>query len=439
MKIDAVTNWSPDQWAEDPEVIKQAKVDASANITDFNLELVKKFLPDARKLAGSLNVDIEVGGTVGEVKPSGTITLTGAALEMTDPAIPRFKDGSMKVIATPEKLTLETLQASVSGGDLKINGELDLVDGKPSNLDFSIIGKELPARRDESMIIRLNTNISIKGPWETASISGKIGIVDSIFYKDIEILPIGVPFNQPSEPSLPSVDTPSAGEPTAAIPAPFRDWSLDLNLATESAFLIRGNLATGQVFVKVDVGGTVGKPRPDGEATIWKAEAKLPFSTLKIKEGTVEFRPDNPFDPVLNIHGESTIRPYEVKVYIYGPVSNPKVLPTSNPPLPESEIMTLVATGTTTSGFTDPEAATARAAQLLIEEIRNGRVKYVKSLGPLLKVIEKVEFQVGEKDPYSSTKYNSATINLDDQWLVRAGISDEGNTRTTLIYLFRFR
>jgi hypothetical protein len=289
------------------------------------------------------------------------------------------------------------------------------------------------------MIVRLNTDISIRGPWESATVGGKIGIIDSLFYKDIEILPIGVPFNQPSEPSLPSVDTPAPTEPTAAVPAPFRDWALDLKIATESPFLIRGNLATGQVFVKLDIGGTVAKPRPDGEATIWKTEAKLPFSSLNIQKGTVKFRPDNPFDPVLNIRGESTIRPYEVKVYIYGPVSNPKILPTSNPPLPETEIMTLVATGTTTSGFEDPEAATARAAQLLIEEIRNGRVKYVRGLGPLLKIIEKVDFQVGEKDPYSSTKYNSATINLDDNWLVRAGISDEGNTRTTLIYLFRFR
>lgn len=439
MRIDAVTNWSPDQWAEDPEVIKQAKLDASAKISDFNLELVKKFLPDARELAGNVNVDLEVSGTVGDPKPAGTITLNGAALEMKDPTLPRFKDGSMKVLATPDKITLEKLEAVVAGGTLAINGGLDLVDGKPSNIDISINGNALPAIRDESMIVRLNTDISVKGPWETATISGKIGVVDSLFYKDIEILPIGVPFNQPSEPSLPSVDTPSATEPTEAVPEPFRNWSLKLKLVTDSPFLIRGNLATGQVFLKVDVAGTIGKPRPKGEATIWKAEAKLPFSTLNIEKGVVEFRPDAPFDPVLNISGESTIRPYEVKVYIYGPVSDPKVLPTSNPPLPETEIMTLVATGTTTSGFTDPEAATARAAQLLIEEIRNGRVKYVNSLGPLLKVIEKVDFQVGEKDPYTSTKYNSATINLDDNWLLRAGISDEGNTRTTLVYLFRFR
>ncbi len=439
MRIDAVTNWSPDQWAADPEVIKQAKLDASAKISDFNLELVKKFLPDARELKGNVNLDLEVTGTVGDPKPTGTIMLNGAALEMQDPTLPRFKDGSMKVLATPDKITLEKLEAVVAGGTLAINGGLDLVEGKPSNIEISIKGNALPAIRDESMIVRLNTDISIRGPWETATISGKVGVVDSLFYKDIEILPIGVPFNQPSEPSLPSVDTASATEPTEAVPAPFRNWSLNMRLVTESPFLIRGNLATGQVFLKVDVTGTIGKPRPKGEATIWKAEAKLPFSTLNIEKGTVEFRPDAPFDPVLNIRGESTIRPYEVKIYIYGPVSNPKVLPTSNPPLPETEIMTLVATGTTTSGFTDPEAATARAAQLLIEEIRNGRVKYVKSLGPLLKVIEKVDFQVGEKDPYTSTKYNSATINLDDNWLIRAGISDEGNTRTTLIYLFRFR
>ncbi|MEP4079243.1 translocation/assembly module TamB domain-containing protein [Haloferula sp.] len=439
MKIDVVTNWSPDQWAENPEVIKQAKLDASAKITDFNLALLADFLPTARKFEGQLNIDLEVGGTVGEPTPSGTVTVSGAALEMKDPSLPRFKDGEVKLSATPERVSLDGLQANVAGGSLNIKGALDLADGKPSKLDFTVKGKELPAMRNDSMIVRLNTDLAIRGPWETATISGKVGVIDSIFYKDIEILPIGVPFNQPSEPSLPSIDTPSATAPTEAVPAPFQDWGLNLKIATENPFLIRGNLANGQVFIKLALDGTIGKPRPDGEVTIWKTTAKLPFSTLNIQKGTVKFRPDAPFDPVLNIRGESTIRPYELKVYIYGPVSNPKVLPTSSPPLPETEIMTLIATGTTTSGFEDADAATARGAQLLIEEIRNGRVKYLQSLGPILKVIEKVDFQVGEKDPYTSTKYNSATLNLSDNWLVNAGISDEGDTRTTLIYLIRFR
>jgi autotransporter translocation and assembly factor TamB len=439
MRIDGLTNWSPDQWAEDPEVIKAAKLDAAAKITDFNLNLLSKFVPDARKIEGLLNIDLEVGGTVGEPKPLGTITLSGVDFEMSEPSVPRVKDGNIKVTATPEKVAIENFQAEVSGGVLDIGGSLELSDWKPSKIDISIKGGELPALRDDNMIVRLNTDLSIRGPWETATLAGKIELVDSLFYKDIEILPIGVPFNQPSEPSLAQFDAPEASTPTAAVPAPFRDWALDVKLLAQEPFMIQGNLATGRVFVDVTVNGTIGTPRPSGTASLFKVEAKLPFSTLKITKGDVKFRPDAPFDPVLNIRGESTIRPYQINVYIYGPVSNPKVLPTSNPPLPEEEIMTLIATGTTTSGFTDPEAATARAAQLLIEEIRNGRVKVLRGLGPLLKVIEKVEFQVGEKDPYTSTKYNSATINIDDNWLVRAGISEEGNSRATLIYLFRFR
>ena len=158
-----------------------------------------------------------------------------------------------------------------------------------------------------------------------------------------------------------------------------------------------------------------------------------------IKQGEVVLRPDKPFNPLLDIRGESTIRPYEVRVYIYGPVSNPTIQPTSNPPLPETEVMTLLATGTTTAGFEDPEAATARALQLLIEEARRGRISQVRGLRTVLSVLDRVSFQVGEQDPYSSDKYNSATINLTDNWLLRAGLNDEGETRATVTYLFRFR
>ncbi|MEM9236949.1 MAG: translocation/assembly module TamB domain-containing protein, partial [Verrucomicrobiota bacterium] len=438
-EIDAVTNWDPDHWAEDPEVIKLAKIDASTTIKNFNLNLISKLVPAARKIEGNLNLDVEVTGTVGEPKPLAKITLDGGDVELKDSTLPRLRDTRMQLSASMEKVTLESLTADVSGGKLNLRGALDLKDGKPSALDFTIDGDELPVRRDDAMIVRMNTDISIRGPWENAVIGGNIGLIDSIFYKDIEILPIGTPFNQPSEPSLPALDAAKTGPATDAVPLPFRDWGLDMKLKTIRPFLIRGNLATGEVYLDVDVKGTIGKPRPSGDATLREIKAKLPFSTLMIREGKVTFRPDKPFNPTLNIRGESTIRPYEVNVYIYGPASDPKVLPTSNPPLPETEIMTLVATGTTTSGFEDPDAATARAAQLLIEEIRNGRVRYLNNLGPVLKIIEKVDFQVGEKDPYTSTKYNSATFNIDENWLVRAGISDEGNTRTTLIYLFKFR
>ena len=53
---------------------------------------------------------------------------------------------------------------------------------------------------------------------------------------------------------------------------------------------------------------------------------------------------------------------------------------------------------------------------------------------------EHVDFQIGEENPYSGEKYNAATINIGDHWLITAGVSDTGNnSRIMLMYLIRFR
>ncbi len=100
--------------------------------------------------------------------------------------------------------------------------------------------------------------------------------------------------------------------------------------------------------------------------------------------------------------------------------------------------MTLLATGTTTSGLEDPQAASSRALQLLAEELRRGRFGFGKRLRPLLSLLDRVDFTLAEEDPYSSAKFSTATVKLTDRWYVTAGLGEEGNSRVLAIWRFRF-
>lgn len=432
--------FKPGVWAEHPELLTDEKLDASVRVPNLELARFASLAPTLKTLAGSLKADVTVGGTIGEPEPLGVIELKNGAVTLNSEAVSPIEKISLKASANEKAIELQSLALTMSSGTLDGRGKLTLTaDHKPGDLDFTLRGRALPLKRDDSMIVRSNLDLTLRGPWATATLGGKIGIVDSLFYRDIELLPIGVPFNQPSAPDLPSVDTAKTDAAAAALPDPFQNWALAVKVKTDNPFLIRGNLATGVVLLDVDLGGTLGKPAPRGKAILHEVSAKLPFSTLDIATGEVVFRPDAPFDPALNIRGRSNVRPYEVNLFIYGSVSDPKVLTTSNPPLPETEIMTLLATGTTTKGIEDPQAALSRAAQLLVEEMRRGRVRYAKRLQPVLKLLDKVDFQIGQQNPYSGQKFNSANINLDDNWILSAGVGEAGNSRGTLMYLIRFR
>ena len=230
------------------------------------------------------------------------------------------------------------------------------------------------AYRDDMVSVRANTDLRIRGTLKDAIISGKIGLVESLFYKDMELIPIGVPASEVAKVQLPALDAEKAAN-GLPVSEPFANWKLDITLATTDPVLIRGNVASGQISGSLKVGGTLSNPRPDGKLVAQNIKARLPFSILNVKRGVIQFTPDGGLDPTLSIRGKSTVGSYDVSVFVYGRASSPKTTLTSFPPLPESEIMALLGTGTTTSGLQDRDVATFKAFQIFLMKLKKRAAK----------------------------------------------------------------
>ncbi len=426
----------PAEWAETPGLIVGEKISARADLPRIDLSRFTSLVPGIRKLAGFVTGNVEVAGELGKPEIKGKIDLTGGAFEMKRTDVPPVSGLGLSVDLALDRITLRNLKASVAGGTLEGGGALEIVEGKPAALDFRIKGNQVPLKRDKSLIVRANADLRLAGTWEQAALTGTVGVVNSLFFQDIELLPIGSPFTGPSAAALPKIDVRAKKEDS--MPEPFRNWAINVRVRTENPFLIRGNLATGEVVADLRVGGTFGSPAPDGELRLKDVKAELPFSSLNVSSGTVRFTPATGMDPILEIRGNAEPRPYRVNVFVYGRASDPQMVLTSNPPLPENEIMTLLATGTTTSGLEDPQAASSRALQLFAEELRRGRFAIGKQLRPLLGLLDRVDFSLAEADPYSSASYSTATLEISDRWFLSAGIGEEGNSRVLAIWRLRF-
>ncbi|MFT3992055.1 MAG: translocation/assembly module TamB domain-containing protein [Luteolibacter sp.] len=429
--------FSPAQWAAEPEMIAHQPLAARFDLPRLDLSRFVSLVPSLQTLAGTLTGNVTVGGTIGKPEPKGEINLANGSLNFKDESLPDIAGASAAVDLDLQQIQLKSLRSTIAGGTLQGEGILKIADGKPGDVDFRLRGDHLPVLRNDSLIIRAMADLRLQGSWERAALTGTASTVDSVFFKDIEILPIGTPFTAPSAASLPKTDAPK--NVGSSVPEPFRDWTLNVNLSANEPFLVRGNLATGSATGQIRVGGTLGNPAPDGAIKIRNVKATLPFSTLQVHEGYLRFTPQTGFDPVLEIRGVSEPRPYRVDVYVYGHLSDPQLVLTSNPPLPENEIMTLLATGTTTSGLEDPQAASSRAMQLFAEELRRGRFGVGKQLRPLLGLLDRVDFSLSEKDPYSNDRYSTATVSLSERWFVSAGMGADGGSRVLGIWRFSFR
>jgi hypothetical protein len=427
----------PAAWADQPELIKSETIAARIDLPQLDLSRFATLIPAAEKISGSLTGNVLITGQLGKPVVKGSLALSQANVKLKSPQIPAIQAINAAVEFGLDRIALKSLKATVAGGSITGEGALTLTGAVPTLLDVRLRADHLPLLRNDFLILRANADLRLQGPFQRATLSGTVGTVDGIFYRDIELLPIGTPFTGPSAAALPKIDAPS--NQVTGLPEPFRSWLLNVQVRTEQPFLVRGNLANGQITGKLRIGGTLAAPAPDGAFTIKDFTAALPFTTLAVKTGTISFTPAAGFDPILEIRGLAEPRPYRITVYAYGRASNPQLVLTSNPPLPENEIMTLLATGTTTSGLEDPQAASSRAMQLLAEELRRGRFRYGKQLRPLLQSLDRIDFSIAEADPYSTDSYSTATLAITDRWFLSAGVSSTGDSRGMAIWRFSFR
>ncbi|MES2997449.1 MAG: translocation/assembly module TamB domain-containing protein [Verrucomicrobiota bacterium] len=434
----ARSDFKPAEWAGNPEKIKAAEISGRLDLPRIELARFTALVPALRRMDGLLNGNVVIAGTIGKPIANGALKLTGGSIVLREGNLyPAIENIGADVAFSMDRVTLQQFRATAAGGVLKASGGMPISGGRPGDVDLRITGDHLLIKRDDKIILRANANLRLSGPVESAVVSGSVDLVDSLFYRDIEIIPVGVPFVGPSAASLPKLDPALRTKPR--VPAPLGNWRLAVRVRTGMPFLIRGNLGTGNITADVQAGGTLADPQLRGEANIHDAVLALPYTKLRVRRGIVRFTPESGLDPILEIRGTAEPRPYRVFLYAYGRASDPQLLLTSSPPLPRHEIMTLLATGTTTAGLENSSQASSRALQLLAEEVRRGRVGVARPLRPLLKLVDRVDFTLADEDPYTSAKFSSATISLTDRWLLSASMGEEGETRVMGIWRLTFR
>ena len=166
---------------------------------------------------------------------------------------------------------------------------------------------------------------------------------------------------------------------------------------------------------------------------------KLPFSRLTITKGEVIFNKEQPFDPQIDIAGESLTGGRQVQVSVQGRALAPKVRLTSSPPLPEGEIATLLATGVTTSDLSaHGDEAAGRAAFVLLQQtyrklFHKRATDKADDEPPRLSF----EFSLFGSDP--SRRGVSAVYELNPKWRLIGRVGETGTFRGLLHYLIRFR
>ena len=149
----------------------------------------------------------------------------------------------------------------------------------------------------------------------------------------------------------------------------------DLRVEGRNALVVRNNLADLVGSVSLQVNGPVKDPLVSGRITASSGTLNFRNDRYDITRALVDLPPQRQADPIINIQGESQIRGYRVTVGLTGPLSQPQAVISSEPALPQADVVSLITTGQLASGDTSTsilsQSGLGTATSLLTDALIN--------------------------------------------------------------------
>jgi translocation and assembly module TamB len=323
-----------------------------------NLALVGGFWP-ALEAGGRAQMDAAISGTMASPRLRGNIRVTDASANYGDfPAGLSHVNGNF--IFDTTRLVLDGVSAQTGGGTAQITGAITYGDG-PMRFDLAATSDQVRVRYPVGMSWLAGGTLRLVGDSNSSVLSGHVIVNRLLMSEGFDLA------------SLVSSSSEPIGAPSTASPF-LRNLQFDLQVDGSPDARMQWPGANFQIDASLRVRGTWDRPILLGHIHLLTGEMNFRGNQYKLTRGELNF--SNPFrlDPVLNVEATTTIQQYEVTLDFTGPASRLQLSYRADPPLPSSDIISLLALGQTgeesglrgTSGASTPQLG---ATTLLSEAI----------------------------------------------------------------------
>jgi hypothetical protein len=388
-----------------------------------------------RQISGRATVDAGLQGTFNNPQWRGKLSAECPVIHFSSDRAPAIGDLQAVLDFDGKQLKVQKLQADLGGGSLSIEGTASFLEMGDPTLNFSAKAREVLVVRNTQLALRLNGALALKGTWKQAVISGSAKAVKSRFQQDIEILPVAALRGGGQQ------ERRVTGKPWFRFTsAPFSNWKFNVALATtqEDPIQVRGNRLRGTGEAELQLEGTGAEPTLHGAYRTYDMIASLPFARLEISRGRIWYTRDQPFVPQLDFSAETEVRNHRIRLYLSGPFEAPRISTSSEPPLGETELLTLLTTGALQGDSSENSQAMAnRAATLLFQEFSD------KVLSPSggkerFSALRRFNLDVGAVNGRTGHQESRLTYRLNENFFMIGELGADGDFAGRIRYVLRF-
>ena len=305
------------------------ELDLSAD-GQVDLKLLGSMVPDLT-VSGLTTIHLTLGGRLSEPLPQGSIEVkNGAASYAGLPSGLSEMNGSLSF--TRDRVHIDQLTARTGGGTLDLKGDATNYN-RQLNFNLTAVGKEVRLRYPPGVSSTATTELHWVGSRSVSMISGDVLVTK------LAVTP-GFDFGSYLERSRQSAAITPANSPL---------YNVKLDVAVRTAPELQMKTAVARLSGDADLRlrGSVARPSVLGRADILEGDATFNGIKFRLERGDITFANPVAIEPQVNLQATTHVRNYDLDVTVTGTPDRLAVNYRSEPPLPKSDIIALLALGRT--------------------------------------------------------------------------------------------
>src|ERR1700728_906591 len=297
----------------------------------LDLKLLSSFDSDLTS-SGIVTMKLTVGGTVADPLPQGHIQAASGALSYASlPSGVSELNGSL--LFTRDHVHVETLTARTGGGTLDLKGDATYV-SRQLNFNLTASGKEVRLRYPPGVSSTADIELRWIGARSASTISGDVTI------NRMAVTP-GFDFGS-------YLDRGRQGATLTTANSPLNNVKLDIHVQTSPALQMRTAIARLSGDADLRLRGSVARPAVLGRVDILEGRATMHGIHFTLERGDITFANPVAIEPQFDLQASTHVRNYDLNITVTGtPDHGLNINYRSEPPLPKSDIIALLALGRT--------------------------------------------------------------------------------------------
>ncbi|MFZ9395173.1 MAG: translocation/assembly module TamB domain-containing protein [Erythrobacter sp.] len=319
---------------------------------------------DALDFSGPLNVTARASGTLASPQVSGA--LESEALRVRSPLSGTdIRDARVTGSFRGSRLLLRSFSGKVAGGGtISGSGTVDLAEIGPAR------GPRIDVRasaKNARLLDARGLRATVTGPLRIVS-SGNGGTIAGRVEIDRASWRLG---NADEVAALPEIATREINLPGAMQQStrPSAPWRYLVDARARNRIDVDGMGLDSEWRADIRLRGTTADPRLGGEAQVVRGTYSFAGTRFELTRGRITFDESVPIDPRLDIVAESSRDGVDVTVNVRGNALSPEITFTSDPALPEEEILARLLFGGSITSLTPTDALQLGAA---LASLRSG-------------------------------------------------------------------